>query len=160
MSVVLASIPQPPNKVQEYWGDRPMGEVRVKVKFTNVADAAAAAHGMIAADEIRIYEADAMVDTGSATTVIPQAVCDSLGVDLLGMRRVEFAAGRSEDVAVTFPLIMELMGRKTSDECVVLGNEVLIGQTVLEKTDLLVDCSHGKLVANPAHPDQPILKVK
>jgi hypothetical protein len=37
---------------------------------------------------------------------------------------------------------------------------VLIGQTVLEKTDLLVDCLHGKLVPNPAHPDQPILKIK
>lgn len=160
MSVILESIPQPANRVHEYWGDRPMGEVRVIVKFTNVADAAAAMHGLIAPENVRTYEANAMVDTGSATTVIPQEVFDRLGVDPLGTRRVEFADGRSEDVIVTFPLIIELKGRKTSDECAVLGNEVLIGQTVLEKTDFLVDCSHGKLVPNPAHPDQAILKIK
>ncbi len=160
MSVILESIPQPANRVQDYMKGQPVGEVRVKVKFTNVADAAAAAHGLIGAGEVRVYEADAMVDTGSATTVIPQAVYDQLGVDPLGTRRVVFADGRSEDVIVTFPLIVELMGRKTSDECVVLGNEVLVGQTILEKTDLFVDCFRGRLVPNPAHPDQPILKVK
>ena len=160
MTSILESIPQPANRVESYLEGRPMGEVRAKIKFTNVADAAAAAHGMIAPDEVRTYEADAMVDTGSATTVIPRHVYDSLGVDPMGTRRVEFADGRSEDVLVTFPLIVEIMGRKTSDECSVLGNEVLIGQTILEKTDLLVDCLHGKLVPNPAHPDQVILKVK
>jgi len=40
----------------------------------------------------------------------------------------------------------------------VLGDEVLIGQTVLEKMDLLVDCARQKLV--PAHPGGPINKLK
>ncbi len=42
----------------------------------------------------------------------------------------------------------------------VLGDEVLIGQTVLEKLDLLVDCRNQRVVPNPAHPDQPVTKVK
>jgi hypothetical protein len=46
------------------------------------------------------------------------------------------------------------------EEALVLGDEVLIGQTVLEKLDLLVDCAKQKLVPNPAHPDQPVTKVK
>ncbi len=41
-----------------------------------------------------------------------------------------------------------------------LGDEVLIGQTVLEKLDLFVDGQRQRLVPNPAHPDQPITKVK
>lgn len=46
------------------------------------------------------------------------------------------------------------------EECLVLGDEVLIGQTVLEKTDLLVDCANARLVPNPEHPDQPISKIR
>ena len=45
-------------------------------------------------------------------------------------------------------------------EALVLGDEVLIGQTVLEKLDLLADCVHRRLVPNPAHPDQPVSNVK
>lgn len=33
---------------------------------------------------------------------------------------------------------------------------VLIGQVVLEKLDLLVDCKNLQLIPNPAHPDYPI----
>jgi len=52
------------------------------------------------------------------------------------------------------------MGRDTSEEAMVLGDEVLIGQTVLEKLDLLVDCRNQRVVPNPAHPDQPVTRVK
>jgi hypothetical protein len=45
-------------------------------------------------------------------------------------------------------------------QALVLGDEVLIGQTVLGKLDLLVDCATQQLVPNPAHPDQPVSKVK
>ena len=55
---------------------------------------------------------------------------------------------------------MEIEGRDTLEEALVLGDEVLIGHTVLEKLDLLVDCQGQRLVPNPAHPDQPITKVK
>jgi hypothetical protein len=39
----------------------------------------------------------------------------------------------------------------------VLGREVLIGQTVLGKTDLLVDCKRRRLV--PGHPEGVVLNV-
>jgi hypothetical protein len=42
----------------------------------------------------------------------------------------------------------------------VLGDEVLIGQTVLEKLDLMADCAGQRLVPNPDHPDQPVSKVR
>ena len=34
----------------------------------------------------------------------------------------------------------------------VLGNEVLIGQTTLEATDLVVDCANQRVYPNPANP--------
>jgi hypothetical protein len=52
------------------------------------------------------------------------------------------------------------MGRDTLEEALVLGDEVLIGQTVLEKLDLLADCANRRLIPNLAHPDQPVTNVK
>jgi hypothetical protein len=84
----------------------------------------------------------------------------ALGVMARGSRVVEYADGRTEPVAVTEPIIFEVMGRDTLEEALVLGDEVLIGQTVLEKLDLLADCGNRRLVPNPAHPDQPVTKMK
>jgi hypothetical protein len=72
----------------------------------------------------------------------------------------EYTDGRTETVSVTEPLVVEIDGRDTLEEALILGDEVLIGQTVLEKLDLFVDPRRRQLVPNPAHPDQPITKVK
>jgi hypothetical protein len=72
----------------------------------------------------------------------------------------EYADGRKDTVDVTGPVIFDLLGRDTMEEALVLGDEVLVGQTVLEKLDLLVDCTNQRVIPNPAHPDQPVSKVK
>jgi hypothetical protein len=41
----------------------------------------------------------------------------------------------------------------------VVGEDVLLGITILEKLDLLVDCTRQRLIPNPAHPDQPVFRV-
>jgi hypothetical protein len=63
-------------------------------------------------------------------------------------------------VALTEPIYFDWQGRETEDAALVLGDEVLIGQTVLEKLDLLADCANHRLIPNPAHPDQPVSKIK
>ena len=137
-----------------------MGEVRVKAKLTNAVDEALVRRGMLKPEQVRIYEADALVDTGAVRMILPQHVADRLGLAARGQRVAEYADGRKESVAVTEPLIVDLEGRDTLEEALVLGDEVLIGQTVLEKLDLFVDCQRQRLVPNPAHPDQPVTKVK
>jgi predicted aspartyl protease len=92
--------------------------------------------------------------------VLPPEVVSRLGLGTRGQRVAEYADGRREAVGVTEPLVIELEGRDTLEEALVLGDEVLIGQTVLEKLDLFVDCQRRRLVPNPAHPDQPVTKVK
>ena len=160
MTVTTTSIPQSPQRVREYWGDRPMGEVRVKARFTNVVDAALARRGQLPADQVRAYEADAVVDTGAVRTVLPRHVAELLDLEFTGERVAQYADGRTETVPVTDAVRVELLGRDTVEECLVLGDEILIGQTVLEKTDLLVDCANARLVPNPEHPDQPVSKIR
>jgi clan AA aspartic protease len=137
-----------------------VGEVRVSVKLTNAVDEALARRGQLAAQDVRTYQADAMVDTGAVRTILPTQVVQQLGLALRGQRVAEYAAGRKEAVGVTEPLVIDIDGRDTLDEALVLGDEVLLGQTVLEKLDLFVDCAGQRLVPNPAHPDQPVSKVK
>jgi clan AA aspartic protease len=137
-----------------------MGEVRVAVRLTNAVDEALVRRGMLKPADVRIYETQALVDTGAVRTVLPLQVVDRLGLGVRGQRVAEYADGRTEAVNVTEPLVVEIDGRDTLEEALVLGDEVLIGQTVLEKLDLFVDTRRRRLVPNPANPDQPITKVK
>ena len=137
-----------------------MGEVRVVTRLTNAVDEELVRRGLLSADQVRSCEADALVDTGAVRTVVPPHIAALLGLAFRGQRTAEYADGRTEAVSVTGPLVVELQGRDTLEEALVLGDEVLIGQTVLEKLDLFVDCQGRRLVPNPAHPDQPITKVK
>jgi hypothetical protein len=73
---------------------------------------------------------------------------------------VEYADGRKEPVGLVDGLRFEVMNRRSGDEALILGDEVLLGQTILEKMDLKVDCAHRRLVPNPAHPDVAVSKVK
>ena len=63
-------------------------------------------------------------------------------------------------MGVTEPLILECEGRITADEALVVGDEILIGQVILEKLDLLPDCKNQRLIPNPAHPDYPVSMIK
>jgi hypothetical protein len=137
-----------------------MGEVRVKVKLTNVADQAAAVAGKISPDAVRTIEADAMVDTGAVRSCVPQPLLDRLGLQPADHSVVEYANGQKEAVGVAYGILFDIFNRRTSDDALVLGDEVLIGQTLLEKLDLLVDCTRQRLVPNPAHPDVAVNKLK
>lgn len=160
MTITMASIPQPAARVKQYWGDRPMGEVRVKVQLRNTYDQMRARRGEIPTGEVRLVEADAVIDTGAVSSVVPAFVVSQLGVGTPKRRVAQYADGREEDVPVTEPIEITIHGRDVIVECMVLGDEVLIGQTVLEITDLLVDCANQQVVPNPAHPDQPVLKIR
>jgi clan AA aspartic protease len=137
-----------------------MGEVKAQVKLINAADESLARRGLLSQDQIRVYETNAVIDTGAVCTVIPTDVMQALGLASVHQRVVEYADGRNDPVPVTESVVVIIRGRRTSDEALVLGDEVLIGQTVLEKLDLHVDCANQTLIPNPAHPDQAVNKVK
>jgi len=80
-----------------------------------------------------VYEAAALVDTGAVRSVVPAHVADRLGLAVRGQRVAEYAGGRQEIVGVTEPLIIDWEGRDTLEEALVHGDEVILGQTVLEK---------------------------
>ncbi len=137
-----------------------MGEVRVKVRLTNAADEANARRGLIRPDQVHSVEVEAMVDTGAVRCVIPVSIKERLGLGTTARRRAQYADGRFEEVDVSEAVRIDLEGRPTYEDCLILGDEMLIGQTALESTDLFVDCVNGRLVPNPGHPNAIVLGVK
>lgn len=112
-------------------------------------------------------EADALAATaesapipGRSAVSCPRRSCRTWVLKSGAQRGAEYADGRKESVGVTEPLIVEFLRRDTLEEALVLGDEVLIGSTVLEKLDLLADCANQRLVPNPAHPSQPVTKIR
>lgn len=137
-----------------------MGEVRTEVNLTNATDESLVRRGQLAPAQVHRYKADALVDRGAVRMVIPPHVVQALGLAITGKRLAEYADGRKDIVGITEAIDVDINGRSTLDEALVLGDEVIIGQTVLEKLDLWVDCTSQRLIPNPAHPDQPVSKVK
>ena len=160
MKIVPRELTYTPSRQPRDEGGELMGEVRVRVCLTNAVDEERAREGSLPKGQVRQQMLDALVDTGCVRLVIPPQVMSSLGLAVRGRRVAEYADGRKEPVDVTGPVIVDIDGRDTIEEALVLGDEVLIGQTVLEKLDLLVDCASRRLLPNPAHPDQPVTKVK
>jgi clan AA aspartic protease len=137
-----------------------MGEVKVRVKLVNAGDEILVRRGALRPDQVRVYETEAVVDTGAVRSMLPPHVCERLGIVVVAKRVARYADGGEDIGGATEPVRIEILDRDTYDDALVLGDQVLIGQTVLEKTDLLVDCREGKVIPNPAHPDQPVNHVR
>lgn len=67
---------------------------------------------------------------------------------------------RGVEVAITEGVGIEINGRRTTEETLMLGTEVVIGHTVLASLDLLVEYANHRVIPNPVDPDQPVIKIK
>jgi len=136
-----------------------MGAVRVNVKLTSVFEEGLVSRGSLHSKHLRTYEAIGLVDTGALTLVIPQKVVEHLGLKIRKQQVALFANGAQEVLGVTEPVEIECQGRTAAVEALVVGDEILIGQVVLELMDFLVDCNDQQLIPNPKNPDYPVAMI-
>jgi clan AA aspartic protease len=136
-----------------------MGEVYVRVRLSNAGDVERVRRGLARAEDVRAVEVDALVDTGATRSAIPAEIVDLLDLTIMTHATGRLADGSFATVGVSSPMMFEIEGRETFGDAYVMGSEVLIGQTVLETTDLLVDCANRRVIPNPAHPQGPVLRL-
>jgi len=68
-----------------------MGAVRVKVKLTNAIDEELVKRGLLNPNLLRVYEAEALIDTGAVRTAIPLEVCEHLGLRIRSQEIAKYA---------------------------------------------------------------------
>ena len=136
-----------------------MSQVHIRVILTNYREAILARLGQLDASQVHRYETEALIDTGAVRSAIPAAIADRLG--LLRLRRTDarYADGRVEEVDMTEVFTVEMLGREMETSAMVLGEQILLGVTVLEELDLMVDCNRNRLVPYQGTWDQPVFRV-
>ncbi len=130
-----------------------MGKVLVTAKIENLEDLYSVKKGLLPDDQVRRIEvANAVVDTGATTLLLPKRMIAALGLEPLRARH-------SRGLGGDFLLHMYGTVRLTIQErdCVVdvgeIGDEypVLIGQIPLEALDWVIDPKGQRLIGNPEH---------
>ena len=138
-----------------------MGEVRAQVVLENQRDIVLAEAGQLKETPRRV-EIDALVDTGSVMTLLPEDVVKKLGLPLDGKITVSLA--NDEEIALSRARFLSLTigDRQMDTDCLVVPPqcEPLVGQLVLERLDLIVDSARQTLSPRPESPFRPSLKMK
>ena len=137
-----------------------MGEVKATIKIDNAIDAGNFRRGTISRDEIRSVTVEAVVDTGAVRSCIPVDLKEKLGLATIRHINAQMANGQTESVELTEAAYIYIMDRVATESFLVLGSEVLIGQTALESTDLLVDCNRRQVITNPDHPNSAVIRIR
>ena len=136
-----------------------MGEIHADVTLENAGDREYFRRGDRAEADIRRSTVDGIVDTGAVTLVLPQNVVERLGLQTQETAVVTCADERREECPLADPVV-QIGNRSMTMDCIVGPplSEVLIGQVVLERLDLIADCTNRTLA--PRYEDYPLLKLK
>ena len=137
-----------------------MGEVRVHVKLSNGMDLGMFRRGLITQEQVRSANLEAVVDTGAVRLCMPIDMMEKLGLQVVRRINVQMTGDQTQSVEMTEGVDVEILDRLVTEAFLVLGSEVLIGQTALEATDLLVDCNRQQVIPNPAHPNSAVIRIR
>ena len=137
-----------------------MGFVRTEIILKNAGDVINVRRGFAKELEIRQTTITAMVDTGAATLVINEEICQQLGLEFVDTYEAELADGSAQTYNLTEPVQIQWKNRRTTCQAVVApnANEVLLGAIPLEAMDLIVNPLNQELIG--AHGDKIVYMLK
>ena len=139
-----------------------MGEIKVSVDIENARARFLSETREYAATPIRRRIVDVLVDTGAVMLMLPQDLVEELGLRITGKVLVTYADERREERPVADLVTVTIGNRSTTVDCIVgpPTSEPLLGQLILERLDLIADCTRHQLARRPESPFLPLLKVK
>jgi predicted aspartyl protease len=141
-------------------GANGVGRFRVDIEIANNDDLALVRRGLLPPDQVRRETIPAVVDSGAAMLVLPQAVVKRLGLPLGDKIKVRYADGRRAQRREAKGVCLKLLGRDDTFSAIIepKREEALLGAIVLEALDLLVDCTNRRVV--PRDPAGPIYEIE
>jgi hypothetical protein len=130
-----------------------MGKVLVTVKIENLEDLYSAKRGLLPDTQVRRIEvADAVIDSGATTLLLPKRMITALGLDPI---RTRHSRGLGGDFLLPMygTVRLTIQGRDCPVDVGEIGDEypVLVGQIPLEALDWVVDTKGQRLIGNPDH---------
>jgi len=137
-------------------------DVYVEVELTNYQDQVLVEYGYRDASSIRKERVRLWADAGSTLLALPQDLVERLGLRITDQKViVTYADERKEEWPVARGVTVEVGDRSMITECLVgpLRSEPLLGQIILERLDLFVNCAEGTLVPRPESPSLPLFAV-
>jgi predicted aspartyl protease len=137
-----------------------MGRVTVAAKVENLRDIFNAEQGIIRPDEIRTVEvADAVVDTGPATLLLPRDLIRRLGLNVVRTRTARTAAGSKRFVHYD-AVRLTIRGRDCLSTVAAIPDDcpAIIDPVLLEILDLVVDPEGHSLIGNPEHGGEQMIE--
>jgi predicted aspartyl protease len=137
-----------------------VGRFSVDIEVANYEDIALMNRGVLPPDQVRRETISALVDSGAAMLVLPQAVVKRLGLRRGAATNVRYADGRKAQRQKAEGAYVELLGRHDTFTAIVEPRRQtgLVGAIVLEALDLLVDCQNQCVV--PRDPSGPIYEIE
>ncbi|NUO81806.1 retroviral-like aspartic protease family protein [candidate division KSB1 bacterium] len=107
-------------------------------------------------------EVDCLVDTGAVMLMLPKEVVEKLDLPITGRAVVTLANETRDEMEIAGPLSVKIGDRQTHCDCLVgpILGEPLIGQLILESSDLIVDSQRRTLAPRPESPAYPSFKLK
>jgi clan AA aspartic protease len=137
-----------------------MSIIHTEITLKNAVDVSIVSNGIVKDYQIRQTTVQALVDTGSWTLVINEAIRDELGLQIIGTDSGTLADGTKESFNVAGPLEVIWKDRRTICVALVLpsADEVLLGAIPLEALDLTINPRKEEIIG--AHGDQPLHSVK
>lgn len=105
---------------------------------------------------------DALVDTGAVVSMVGRDIAEAIGLKIDTKAVVFLADDSSTEMDKVNTVEFQYKDRATGNPLLIgdYGIEPLIGQTVLECLDLLVDCSKQKVSFRPNSPAYTSYKLK
>lgn len=138
-----------------------MGKVLVTAKIENLNDLFEVEGGHRKPEDARRIEiADALVDTGATTLLLPTRFIQQLGLKQFRTRTARTAGG-VVTLGIYGMVLLTVQGREARIDVGEVADDmpVLVGQIPLEILDFVVDPQGQRLIGNPAHGGEQMIEV-
>ena len=138
-----------------------MGEIIVDVELENPIDRGRFEHGDLLETDVRRATIEAVADTGAMMLTLPEDVVERLGAPVVDSAMFTYADGRRGELPIAGPLTVQIGDRWMTTECTVVpeGADALVGQIVMERLDLVADCTNRTLTPRPESPDKMMFRL-